>query len=322
MTLDTCVTNNIEEIGETAWNALTAGQPFQSYNWYRFGEKVMTGVKPTHVTLSENGQTIARASFWRVDNESLVVGLMAAFIKRWPLLICRSPLFVAAPGWILPQPARVDVLNEIIRVGRQLRRKEKCSLLFFDGLDAATARSIPRAVRYSFGMPGTFLDTRGLQNFDQYVASLPYSARKDLRRHLRKIQEHKIIVTRHPTVPDLDEAERLYRKLEAHKGLERNPWVREMLANISMVHGTWFAAHDTGGQLIGSLASYEDNGAQYVTHMARDTVPYAYFALVYESIRLALEHGLHTLYWGTHSYSLKKRMGSVTIENDSVAILF
>lgn len=322
MTFETHVTNNIEKIGETAWNALSAGQPFQSYDWYRFGEKVMTGVKPTHMILSENGQAIARASFWRVDNESLVVGLMATFIKRWPLLICRSPLFVAAPGWILSYPLRVDVLNEILRAGRDLRRKEKCSLLLFDGLDAATARTIPRALRYSFGMPGTFLDARGLQNFDQYVASLPYNARKDLRRHLRKIEECGITVTRHSTVPDLEEAEDLYRKLETHKGSERNPWVRGMLANISSVAGMWFAARNARGQLIGGLASYEDNGAQYVTQMARDNAPYAYFALVYESIRLGLEHNLHTLYWGTHSYSLKQRMGCSTIENDSVAILF
>jgi hypothetical protein len=95
-----------------------------------------------------------------------------------------------------------------------------------------------------------------------------------------------------------------------------------MLANINMVHGTWLAAHDPSGQLIGCLAVYEDNGAQYVTHMARDTAPYAYFALVYESIRLGLEHNLHTLYWGTHSYDLKQRMGCLTFENDSAAILF
>lgn len=322
MTLEAYITHHIEEIGEAVWDALGAGQPFQSYNWYRFGEKVMTGIKPTHMILSENGQAIARASFWRVDNESLGGALIAAFIKRWPLLICRSPLYTAAPGWILPQPARVDVLKEVIRIGRQVRRQERCSLLLFDGLDAVTARTIPRALRYSFEMPGTFLDTSGLQNFDQYVASLPYDARKDLRRHLRKIEQQGITVTRHSVVPDLEEAESLYRKLEAHKGSERNPWVRGMLANMDMVNGMWFAAHDTGGQLIGGLASYEDNGAQYVTQMARDTAPYAYFALVYESIRLGLEHGLHTLYWGTHSYPLKKRMGCSLIENDSVAILF
>ncbi|MGE5777583.1 MAG: GNAT family N-acetyltransferase [Chloroflexota bacterium] len=322
MTLETYITNNIEEIGETAWNAVSAGQSFQSYNWYRFGEKVMGNSRPPHVIISENGQVIARASFWRIDNESLATGLIATLIKRWPLLICRSPLFVAAPGWILPNPVRVDVLNEIVRMGRNLRRQEKCSLLLFDGLDAATAHIIPHAFRYSFGMPGTFLDARELQNFDQYVASLPYNARKDLRRHLRKIEECGITVTRHSTVPDLDEAENLYRKLEAHKGSERNPWIREMLANISMVHGTWFSARDARGQLLGGLTSYEDNGGQYVTQMARDTAPYAYFALVYESIRLGLEHNLHTLYWGTHSYSLKKRMGCSIIENDSVAILF
>ncbi len=321
MTLETHTTNSIEGIGEAVWNALSAGQPFQSYNWYRFGERVMTNVKLIHVILSENGQGIARASFWRIDDEPLARGPMAALIKRWPLLVCRSPLFTA-PGWSLPHPLRADVFEEIARVGRCLRRKEKCSLLLFDSLDPATARAIPRALRYSFEIPGTLVDTRGVENFDQYLMRLSYSARRNIRRHLRKIKEYGIIVTRHQTVPDLDEAESLYRKLEARKGPGRDPWVRGMLANISMVHGTWLAARDASGQLIGCLASYEDNGAQYVVHMARDTALYAYFALVYESIRLGLEHGLHTLYWGTHSYSFKKRMGCLTFENDSVAILF
>jgi len=320
--LETYITNNIEEIGETAWNALSGGQPFQSYNWYRFGERVMTNARPTHLMLSKNGQAIARATFWRLEHESLAGGLTAALIKRWPLLICRSPLFVAAPGWSLPDPVGVDVLGEIARIGRQLRRAGKCSLLLFDGLDTATAHRIPRAVRYSFGKPGTVLDIRRWRSFDQYLASMKQTERGALRRNLRKVDQQGITISRHQTVPDLDEAENLYRTLETRKGSERDPWVRAMLENIGMANGTWLAARDAGGQLVACVTAYEDNGTQNLTQMGRDTVKYAYFALLYEGIRLGLEHGLHTLYWGTDSYPLKKRLMFKVLENDSVAVAF
>jgi hypothetical protein len=320
--LESRITDNIEEIGETAWNALSGGQPFQSYNWYRFGERVMTNARPTHVILSENGQAIARATFWRVENESLAGGLTAALIKRWPLLICRSPLVVAAPGWSLPNPPRPDVLDEIARLGRQFRRARKCSLLLFDGLDTTTAHSIPHAVRYSFGKPGTVLDIRRWKSFDEYLTSMKQTERGAIRRNLRRAQQQGIVISRHRTVPDLDEAERLYRTLELRKGSERDPWIRGMLENISMVNGTWLAARDSSGQLVACVTAYEDRGTQNLTHMGRDTVRYAYFALLYEGIRLGLEHGLHTLYWGTDSYPLKKRLMFKVLENDSVAIAF
>jgi hypothetical protein len=330
MTLATHFTNNIEEIGEVAWNALSAGRMFQSYNWYRFGEKVMANAKPTYVTLSENGHAMARASFWRVDNEPITAGfapgLMEAFFRRWPLLICRSPLSYMT-GLIIPDSARTDLLDKLIRIGRHLRHRERCSLLLLDGLAAATAHAIPWSLAYSFEMPGTLMEIRGLDNLDQYLASRSYRVRKDLRRHLRKIEECNLLVTRHQTVPDppdLDKAVELYHTLEARKGAANtgsNPWVRAMLQNLEGANGTWLAAR-LEGRLVGWAATFEDCGVQFGTAIGLDNVAYAYFALLFEALRLGLERRLHSLYWGPGSYSFKKRLGFRTIDNDSVAATF
>ncbi len=319
MALETHITNNIEEIGEAAWNALSAGRPFQSYNWYRFGERVMTNAKPIHVILSEKGQAIARASFWRIDNEPIPPGLVATLLKRWPLLICRSPLSSTA-GLILPDP-RERALGEFAKVGRRLRRQEGCSLLLFDSLDAASARAFPHTLHYTFGTPGTVLHLCG-NNFDQYVASLPRKKQRDIGHNIRKIAESGIIVTRHQTVDDLDEAESLYRALEARKGTVRNQWVRSMWANMPLVNGTWVAARDASGRLLACGTAYEDNSAQLELNMGHDGTPYAYLAVLYESIRVGLEHGLHSFFWGSSTYELKRRMGFSAYENDSVAIAF
>lgn len=319
MALETYVTNNLEEIGEAAWNGLSAGQPFQSYNWYRFGETVMANAIPTYVLLLESGQVIARASFWRIADEPLAQGVLASFLKRWPLLICRSPLS-STRGLILPNSGN-STLEEFAKIGRRLRRQEGCSLLLFDSLDKATARAFPRAVHYSFGMPGTILHIPG-NSFEEYVASLPRKKQRDIRHNLRKIAEQGICVSRHQTVDDLDEAEALYRALEARKGTERNYWVRPMWENLAMVNGTWVTARAANGRLLAFGTSFEDNGAQLETNMGHDTTSYSYLAVLYESICLGLEHGLHSFYWGASTYELKRRLGFSIFENDSAVIAF
>jgi predicted N-acyltransferase len=319
MSLEAYITNNIEEIGEAAWNVLSAGQPFQSYSWYRFGERAMTNAKPIHVILSEDGLAIARASFWCIRDEPLARGVAARILKRWPLLVCRSPLS-SVTSLILPNP-RGRALAEIVTIGRRLRRQEGCSLLIFDNLDTATARAIPQAIRYSFEMPGTILHVCG-NSFDEYMASLPRKKQRDIRHNLRKIAEMGIVVTRHQTVEDLDEAEHLYRSLEARKGTERNQWVRTMWENMAMANGTWIAARNASGQLLACGTTFEDNAAQLETNMGHDTTPYSYLAVLYESIRLGLERGIHSFYWGATTYELKRRLGFSIFENDSVAITF
>jgi hypothetical protein len=159
-------------------------------------------------------------------------------------------------------------------------------------------------------------------SFEEYVASLPRKKQRDIGHNLRKIAERGILLSRHQTVDDLDEAESLYRALEARKGAVRNPWVRAMWTHMPMVNGTWIAARDAGGRLLACGTAYEDNDAQLELNMGHDDTPYAYLAVLYESIRLGLEHSLHSFYWGCSTYELKRRMGFSTLENDSLAIAF
>ena len=213
-------------------------------------------------------------------------------------------------------------MKEITRLGRGLRREEKASLLIFDSLDSKTARAWPGAVSYSYGIPGMLLNTKA-NSFDEYIASLPNKEGRNIRHDLRRIEDQGISVTRHQTLSNDDRsaAERLYRMVEKRKGPERNPWVDPMLTNIQLVHGTWLAAHSAAGELVGCVTEFEDNGMQMLTHLGlSETTQYVYFALLYESIRLGMEHGLHSYYWGAGTYAVKKRLGFTPIENDSIAI--
>ena len=327
--MESIISKGISEIGEVPWNALAAGRPFQRYAWYRFGETVMgTDSYPTYVLLKQDGQLCSGASFWRVPNEPIpfegriIYRALESFLRRWPLIICRSP-FSGTPGLIIPpESSREDSLKEITRLGRRLRREEKASLLIFDSLDAKTARTWPGAISYSYEIPGMILNTKA-NSFDEYIASLPNKEGRNIRHDLRRIEDQGISVTRHRTLSDEDcsAAERLYHMVEKRKGPERSPWVSPMLANIQLVNGTWLAAHNAAGELVGCVTEFEDNGMQMLTHLGlSETTQYVYFALLYESIRLGMERRLHSYYWGAGTYAVKKRLGFVPIENDSIAI--
>src|SRR5689334_1159062 len=101
------IAHSVAEIDPESWDRLSAGRPFTSHQWYRYGEAVLADCKPIYLIVHQHGQPIARATFWRTANEPLPIqsaflrhGLQSLF-RHWPLLICQSPL-CSISGLILP----------------------------------------------------------------------------------------------------------------------------------------------------------------------------------------------------------------------------
>jgi len=328
--MDISTANSISEIDETSWNSLTVNMPFQSHHWYQFVEKVLgEDACPTYVLFKRNGQPAGGASFWLVRDEPIpfdsILGKTVKFVfQHWPPLINRSPLSGTSGLIITDTQPRGDIIREITQIGLRLRREKKASMLFFDSLDPETARTWPGAIPYTYDTPGMVLDITKFRDFDEYMEGLPGKDRRQITHDIRRITDNGITVLRHKQLDpdDLDHAERLYRKLEERKGAERNPWIRQALSNLACIDGTWLTAHLASGELAGCAALFNDNGAQLMTYLGLSTTTqYAYFAMLYEGIRIGLEQGLKFLYWGTGTYAVKERLGFVPIKNDSLAIL-
>ena len=132
MDFEVQIVHAVAEIGEEAWEHLSRGRPFTSYRWYRFGEKAMAYATPCYVILSHYGEPVARATFWLTPRElipvrsRLIRWLVGALIRRWPLLICQSPLTssAATSGLTLPEtPLREQALVTLAEVGRELAER-------------------------------------------------------------------------------------------------------------------------------------------------------------------------------------------------------
>ena len=185
--------HSVTEMGQTAWDALSAGRPFQSAAWYRFGERVMSDCEPVYIVLSRNGIPAARGTFWVVRNEPLPVPafvrrLIAPLLRRRPLLICRSPLS-SSSGLVLPEPpARAPALLQIATAAQKEMEQHNCSFLLFDYLDVqATPRdSWPAGyIPLKLSAPGTRM-TVLWKDFDAYLAAGDTKGRQRYKRCMRQ----------------------------------------------------------------------------------------------------------------------------------------
>ena len=317
----------MEAIGVDAWDALAARQPFLSYQWYAFGERAMADCLPLYIILSLDGTPAARATFWLVREEPLPVPplaqfLLRPFIRRWPLLICRSPLS-STSGFILPElPLRRTALEAIISAAQNEARRFRASFLIFDFLEQGQMHwdDWPsRFTPFQIPGPGTCMEIRW-QSFDEYLNQLSKNERKHYKRTRKEIERMGLRVNRQVSVSDVETAEALAHKVERRYRNAPNPWLHGMFENLGMVNGTWLTA-TIGNRLVGSELVLQDGNAQIQAALGLEKdIPYTYLALGYEGIRLAIEKKMRLLRWGSGAYEVKRRLG-FELENNNNAVL-
>jgi predicted N-acyltransferase len=317
MSFDVRVVHSVQEVGQEAWDGLSGGVPFASYQWYRFGEVVLAEDLPIYLILSSAGEPVARATFWLKRQETLPIssrllrGFVASVLSRWPLLACRSPLS-STSGLVLPaSPLRDHALKAILRHAQNLVHQYGVSVLLFDYLDREVLDwpVWPDAfVTVPDLHPGTCL-ALCWPDFDSYLSHLDKKQRYNVRRNYRLVAEEGIEIKPYRTVLDVDRAMELHQRVNARYRSPTDPWMRRAMEHAGMVDAIWLAA-EQGERLVGCELMLGDGDAWFVMGLGLDhSVKNVYFALGYEDIRCALERGAQTLRWGTGTYEVKRRLG-------------
>ena len=316
----------MEEIPVDVWDDLSAGQPFQSHRWYRFGERVMQDCEPLYLLAYQNETLVGRASLWKIRNEPLPIqpgagrALLDMVLRRWPLLICRSPLSNTS-GLILPSsPLRADVRQALSQAALSASRQMHCLLLMFDFLSEEQCRDWPPDFwPVHVSGPGMVLRNRW-DSLEAYLADGDKKDRQHYKRTLREAEKRGIKVATHKTVADVDAALKLIHLVDARYGNEPNPWARGLLESMEMVDGTWLEARQED-ILVGCGALFEDNGAQLTTALGlAENVPYAYLLLTYASLQDAFSKQVRLLRWGSGAYDVKQKLG-FEMEDTSYIVL-
>jgi predicted N-acyltransferase len=317
-------TSSIHEIDAKLWNQLSAGKPFQSYEWYAFGEQVMSDCQPIYLLAYDDDTLMARASLWLMRNEPVpkMLGRMrkaaAAVFKRWPLLICRSPLSYSTGLSFAENAKRKDILAEFANAALQIAKKQRASFIIFDYLSKSNTLNWPNCFSAMADLdPGTNMENCWA-SMDEYLASGNKKDRQHYKRVVREAEKLGIKIDRHLFAENIEDALPLIRNVEQEHGALPNPWARQMLKHMQMVNSSFLTAR-IDNQLVGCGLIFEDNDTQMTSMLGlAKNIPYVYFMLVYESLKMAFERKVHFLRWGSGAYDVKQRLGFSLEDNGSL----
>jgi predicted N-acyltransferase len=320
------VARRVDDVGEAAWNRLGRQVPFASPGWYRFGERALANDRPMYVTVSSRGEAIGRATFWLTSEAQLPVQSrlirrwMELLVRRWPLLVCRSPVADSSGLFLAEDPVlRRCALQAIADTARDLARKHGASIVLFDYLDLLESTACwPKAFASAIaGDPGTRLAI-AWPDFPTYLKGLRYSARHSYRINCNHARRQGLAVNIFTSVPAVEEALSLIRNVERHHNASATPWARQTLENISMVGGRWLTV-EMGGRLAACCVLLVDREAGVLTLLGRNyRARYAYFQLFYAAIEFCIDSGLRTVKCGSGAYELKHRLGFELEQNNHV----
>jgi predicted N-acyltransferase len=317
---------SIKEIDAQEWDHLSGQAPFQSHRWYTFGERVMADCSPIYVFVYANNELVARASLWLVRNEPLprmsapVRWLTMSLLKRWPLLICRSPM-ANASGMIMKNSLQQDAVLAALHEAAIAEAKQRnVSMILFDFLNENEIHEwTPVPVRLKMPSPGTILKNQW-HSLEEFLAHGNKKDRQHYKRSLREAEKLGIRLTHHKVVDDIDAALTLIRNVEDRYSSAHNPWTRGLLENIQMIDGTWLEAR-IDQRLVGCGLIMEDQDAQLTTALGlAEDVPYVYFLLVYASLEDAFAKQVKVLRWGSGAYEVKQRLGFEMEQNNNSVI--
>jgi predicted N-acyltransferase len=325
LNFDLQIAHHVADVGQERWDSLNHGHPFSSYRWHQFGERVLAGDFPVYIVASRDGVPVARCALWLTREEplptlpNLTRSVMQAALRRWPLLICRTPL-AKSTGLILPDDPQIaaSALEAMTQAAQEFGRQHGVSFLLFDYLEPA----MPAPANFSqFAIPdpGTSLHLT-TTSFETYIDQIGKSARKDYRRHCNRAADQGIVVCAHSSVTQLEPAMQLIRAVEDHHGSPHDPHIRLILENAHRVDSIWLTA-EIENHLVGCGLLIGDGDTLSLAALGLDyDVQYVYFQLMYAAIRHAAESGTRILRGGSGAYELKERLGFQLETNNNIAV--
>ena len=319
------LSHRADEFDSSAWDSFSAGRPFSSFRWTRFGETVMADCESTHIHLMLDGKPASRATVWRVSSEPLplpplVRTPVASYLRKRPLLICRSPL-ANWTGLILPdEPSlRQSARDALLHSGLNLLTESRGSFLLFDFLDAPDL-DWPGLAVAEVSDPGTRLDIRW-DSFEDFLASTDKRGRQHYKRVQHESDELGLTHSVHDVVSNVDEALPLIRAVERKFRAAPNPWIRRMLEHAPMIGGIWQEVRQRD-RLVGCGLLLEDNGVMLAAALGlADDIRYVYFLLVYGCLQQAIERRVKTVRLGSGAYDVKRRLGFELETNNHSAMI-
>lgn len=336
--MHTKVFEGIDAVDQAQWDRLTARHPFAGWTWCKYGE--IAAAQPTYYAIICDGDDPIGGAIYTIMHDEdapttnrLVQGFLTFYLRRRPLVVCRTPIATIHRGFFVPDdPAqRAHVLAEIRRVAQDLLKKYHGSFFLADYVTADELNydwGDFRKIR-DFANIGMLL-TVEWDTWDDFLADLKErnkKAHKNVRHNIRYAEEADVTIQiTHETPPIERVIDLVVTKMQHYDVAFEPKIVRGIVSGLSALQPeqyVWITAHHEG-RMVGCELVFNDPVARTCkpTLYGRDyDVEYVYFAMSYADIRYAIET-LHakTVIYDTEAYDFKRRMGMVEDSRNNLVL--
>jgi predicted N-acyltransferase len=328
------VVASIVEVGREAWDALFPGE-LETYDYLLAVEQSgIEGFRWRYALAEERGRLVAAAPAFLTDYslETTLVGparrLVGNLRKVFPnaltlrLACIGSPVTETSNLGLAPDldPAQsVAAVRAMMGAFEREARAERCGLFAVKDVPAPQKDLWDQAIgpggyKPIAGLPVAYIDI-DFPDLDAYLGRLSYTARKDMRRKLRALDQVRIEVR-----GDLgDEADRvlaLYQATRARAEMTFEDLPRAYFTGVAehMPGRCVYVLYYSGEDLIAANLLLQGETTLldkfFVMELERGRPLNLYFLSWFTNLRLCLERGLTRYVSGQAAYENKLRLGS------------
>lgn len=317
---------------EAIWDRLLPDDA-ESYRYHlAFDLSKVDGFRTGYAAVRRGGIVVCLVPYFITDYrlDSTVQGPVKRFTSRLydiaPKLLSLRLLCVGSPvtdsgklGISLDYPFDPEMIAALHQELEQIAQRECASVIAFKDILETDAKHLAEPLKQAGfsqvnNMP-VASNTINFASLDQYLETLSYAMRKNLRRK-RKALQHVQIEEYDGMPPDLDAIYQLYLNCYERSELKFEKLTRQFFESIAtlMPHNCRFVLYRAEDKLIGFNLLLHRNGVLMDKYIGLDyelSHKYQlYFLSWLHNIDMAIRDGFHTFQSGQAAYETKLKLGS------------
>ncbi|HEY8118848.1 MAG TPA: GNAT family N-acetyltransferase [Methylophilaceae bacterium] len=317
---------------EATWDRLLPGDA-ESYRYHlAFDLSKVEGFKTGYAAVRRGGIVVCLAPYFITDYrlDSTIQGPIKRFTS-WvngiaPGLLSLRLLCVGSPvtdsgkiGITHDYPFDPEIITALHQELEQIAKREDASVIAFkDILESDTGRFAEPLIQAGFSRVGNMpvgINRVDYASLDEYLETLSYATRKNLRRK-RKVLPQMQIEEHDGMPPDLDAIYQLYLSCYERSELKFEKLTKQFFESVAtlMPDNCRFVLYRAEGKLIGFNLLLHRNGVLLDKYIGLDHLlgrKYnLYFLSWLHNIEMSIRDGFHIFQSGQAAYEMKIKLGS------------
>lgn len=307
------VFQSIDDIGKNTINSIT-NDPFFTYGWFKTLENQTNKVSPIYIVIYDEKKVACIAPFFIELIEPDSLGFFSRFLNllhQNKSLTCYSPRCYRSKIILSDNQEKKVILNLLNSKIDEICKEQKIIKSHFPYISEFDDFLFKNLEKYDYQkIPGTtslYLDVKW-SSFEEYIESLKYKTKKNIKREIRKFKENGIIIEEAELNGLATKLSDLYENLnykyhkDNYKGRLFDSQFFETLNKYAKEQTKLFIAKKDnriiGFSLVMQKGEILDVPLVGFDYESQGKTDFAYFNLAYYTpIKWAIENGIKKIYY-------------------------